>query len=71
MVNFWLEASLAVVISALIYTVAKIVNIRYGKLDITHLTLRPYIIALFLFICSVLELVTYLLDTNVLASSDY
>ena len=71
MVNLWLEASLAVVISALIYTVAKIVNIRYGNMAITHLTSRPYMIALFLFLCSVLELVTYLLATNVMASSDY
>ena len=67
MVNLWLEASLSVVISALIYTVAKIVNIRYRDMAITHLTSRPYLIAVSLFVCSVLELGTYLLATNVLA----
>ena len=71
MANLGLEASLSVVISALIYTVVKIVEIRYGNMAITHLTSRPYMIAVFLFACSVLELVNYLIATNVMAKNDY
>ena len=62
-----LEACLAVVISALIFTVVKVVRIKYGDMAITHMTARPYIIAIFIFIISMLELTTDLIATNIVA----
>ena len=62
-----LEAALSIVISALIFTVVKIVRIKYGDMAITHLTSRPYIIAVFLFIVSMLELTTDMIATNIVA----
>ena len=62
-----LEACLAIVISALIFTVVKVVRIKYGDMAITHMTSRPYIIAIFIFIISMLELTTDLIATNIVA----
>ena len=69
--NFGLEISLSVVISALIFTVVKMVKIRYGDMVITHMTSRPYKIAVVLFIFSILELLTYLVVTNVISHNNY
>ena len=69
--NFGLEISLSVVVSALIFTVVKMVKIRYGDMVITHMTSRPYKIAVILFIFSILELLTYLIVTNVLSHNNY
>ena len=62
-----LEVCLAIVISALIFTVVKVVRIKYGDMAITHMTSRPYIIAIFIFIISMLELTTDVIATNIVA----
>ena len=59
------------VISALIFTVVKMIKIRYGDMVITHMTSRPYKIAVILFIFSILELFTYLIVTNVISHNNY
>ena len=59
------------VISALIFTVVKMVKIRYGDMVITHMTSRPYKITVFLLIFSILELLFYLIVTNVISHNNY
>ena len=66
-----LEACLAIVISALIFTVVKVVRIKYGDMAITHMTSRPYIIAIFIFIISMLELTTDVIATNIVAQNEF
>ena len=70
--HFGLEISFSVVVSAIVFTVAKIVKIKYeGALVITHMTSRPYLIAVLLYICSLLELFFYLYATNIIALDDF
>ena len=70
--HFGLEVSFAVVVSALIFTLIKIVKMKYeGALVITHLTSRPYLIAVLLYVSSLLELISYLFATNIIGHNDF
>ena len=66
------EAAFAIVVTALIFTVVRFVEIHYrGDLMITHLTKPPYVIAMLLFAITAVENGMYIYVTNVVSKPDF
>ena len=59
------EASFAIALSTLLINIVLIARIKYGEMQITHISTRPYLIAMCLLITLLAELTAYLILTNV------
>ena len=66
------EAAFAAVMALLMFTIIRYVHIKYrADMRITHLTKRPYIIAMLLFTTAIIECTTYIYVTNVMAHDNF
>lgn len=68
---FGFEAAFAIVVSTLIANIALIARIRFGQMQVTHLTLQPYLISLSICIVLLIEVVGFLYLGNVTYRGDY
>ena len=59
------EASFAIALSTLLINIVLIARIKYGEMQITHISTRPYLVSMFLLITLLAELTAYLILTNV------
>jgi len=59
--GFGFEAVFSVAVSALLINIVLIARIKYGQMQITHITTRPYLIAMFLLITLLIEVCTYII----------
>lgn len=69
----WLgfEVAFSIVVSALIANIALIARIKFGQMQVTHLTLQPYLISLAICIVLLVEVVGFLYLGNITLGGDY
>ena len=69
--GFGFELTFSIVVTALIANVILIVRLKYGDMEITHNTKRPYLLSLYLMLFCLTEVTMYLLIGNVFFKADY
>ena len=63
--HYGFELAFAIIVTVMLWNIFMVVKLRYGNMNITHHTARPHIISMFLLTASLVEVVIYLLVTNV------
>lgn len=69
--EFSFELTFAILFCALLANVILIVRLKYGDMEITHNTRRPYMLSMYLILLSLFEVTIYLLIVNVFFQDDY
>ena len=65
------ELTFSIIVTALIANVVLIVRLKYGDMEITHNTRRPYLLSMYLILFCLTEVIVYLLIGNVFFKKDY
>ena len=63
--RFGFELTFSIIFTALIASITLIVRLKYGDMEITHNTKRPYMLSMYLMVFSLCEVIIYLLSLNV------
>ena len=59
------ELTFSIIVTALIANVVLIVRLKYGDMEVTHNTRRPYLLSMYLMLLCLIEVIVYLLIGNV------
>ena len=65
------ELTFSITMTALIANAVLIVRLKYGDMEITHNTKRPYLLSMYLLLFFLIEVIVYLLIGNVFFKESY